>query len=144
MTELICTEESQLTESLVMPLLKHLQAGQVIYLVGDLGAGKTTLTRYLLKAMGYQGRVKSPTYTLVESYSLSSDLTLHHFDLYRVADPMELEMIGMRDYVTAQSICVIEWPDKGRGMIPKADWRIQLTVTEQGRRITMDGPSEIC
>ena len=144
MTEVVCCEESQLTDTAVMPLLKHLKAGQVVYLSGDLGAGKTTFTRYLLQAMGYQGRVKSPTYTLVESYKLSDDLALHHFDLYRVSDPMELEMIGVRDYVNPQSICVIEWPDKGRGMIPASDWRIHLCVEQQGRRITMDGPSENC
>lgn len=144
MTELFCREETQLTDAVVKPLLKHLQAGQVVYLTGDLGAGKTTLTRYLLQAMGFQGRVKSPTYTLVESYALDGDTTVHHFDLYRVAHPMELEMIGVRDYVTAQSICVIEWPDKGRGMIPAADWHIHLNVAAQGRQITMDGPSEIC
>lgn len=110
--------------------------GLVIYLHGDLGAGKTTLVRGILHGMGHVGKVKSPTYTLVEPYVISG-INLYHFDLYRFVDEEEWEASGFRDYFNNQSICFVEWPEKAGKLIPQADLDIQLSPQETGRRIVM-------
>ncbi len=102
----------------------------IIYLRGHLGAGKTTLVRGVLRALGFAGRVKSPTYALVEVYAISR-LNLYHFDFYRLKDPNEWHEAGFRDSVTAQAICLIEWPEKALGAdvpLPSADLDIQLAA----------------
>ena len=117
------------TEQFGAELFKTVPSKCLIFLYGDLGARKTTMVRGFLRAAGYKGVVKSPTYTLVEDYTIAGR-KIFHFDLYRVVDPEELKWIGIRDYFDQDSVCFIEWPDKGKGFLPEPD--IIITLKEQG------------
>jgi len=116
----------------------QLQGGDVVYLVGDLGAGKTTLVKGIIHGLGYSGSVTSPTYTLVESYEFA-DFNVYHFDLYRLESPEELEFLGIRDMVGDQSVILVEWPDKGQGVLPVADHLIDITYKDSGRAVNISG-----
>ena len=116
-------------------------SGLVVYLEGDLGAGKTTLVRGLLRALGDQGPVKSPTYTLVELHAISG-LDLYHFDFYRFNQAEEYLDAGLDEYFDGRGVCVAEWPERAAPYLPPADLRIVLTVCADGRDVRIDAPSE--
>ncbi|MCP4272488.1 MAG: tRNA (adenosine(37)-N6)-threonylcarbamoyltransferase complex ATPase subunit type 1 TsaE [Gammaproteobacteria bacterium] len=122
-------------------LAKHLSAPLVCYLKGDLGVGKTRLVRAMIQSLGYNGNVKSPTYTLVEPYQLQG-INIYHFDLYRISDPEELDFFGIRDYFDHQSVSFIEWPDKGKGWLNAADLTILLEFNGDGRKLQLRGLTE--
>lgn len=113
----------------------------VVYLHGDLGAGKTTLVRALLHALGHTGRVKSPTYTLLEQYQ-AGGLHLCHFDLYRFRDETEWEAAGFRDEFDGRNICLVEWPEKAQGLVPQADLEIVFEILASGRNIALHANTE--
>ena len=126
------------TQALAQVLATHFKQG-IVYLIGDLGAGKTTLSRYFLHSLGHQGAVKSPTYTLVEPYQVNGQ-DIFHFDLYRLNDPYELELMGIRDYLdTPNALCLFEWPSKGGDEIPAAELIIQMekSADEMSRIATL-------
>lgn len=129
------------TQALGARLARVLEPGLSVWLSGDLGAGKTTLARGLLRELGYVGRVKSPTYTLVELYPFSR-FNLYHFDLYRFADPDEWEDAGFREYFNDTSLCLVEWPEKGGELLPQPDIRVQLDIPDAGRTATVRGLTE--
>jgi tRNA threonylcarbamoyladenosine biosynthesis protein TsaE len=120
--------------------------GGLIFLEGDLGAGKTTFSRGLMRGYDHQGPVKSPTYTLVETYDITTDaaqpLTVCHFDLYRLGDPEELEFMGIRDYLEGAHLCLMEWADKGLGLLPAADLVLSIADIPDGRQLTWQAGTE--
>ncbi|MEH6504317.1 MAG: tRNA (adenosine(37)-N6)-threonylcarbamoyltransferase complex ATPase subunit type 1 TsaE [Cycloclasticus sp.] len=123
-------------------LAAQLKPGMLVFLVGNLGAGKTTLVRGILRGLGHLGAVKSPTYNIVEPYSINEQ-TVFHFDLYRLMDVEELEYMGIRDYLTDDSICFIEWPDKGDGLLPKPDIQIEIKINGSERELLVTPPLEL-
>ncbi|MES3009006.1 MAG: tRNA (adenosine(37)-N6)-threonylcarbamoyltransferase complex ATPase subunit type 1 TsaE [Pseudomonadota bacterium] len=118
----------------------HATLGGRIFLSGDLGAGKTTLTRGLIRAYGVEGAIKSPTYTLVEPYE-QPGCNIYHFDLYRLADPEEVEFLGVGEYFDDANLCIIEWAEKGQGYLPAPDLQITLAHEGTGRRIAWQAAS---
>lgn len=126
--------DSDAQEAIGRALATALAGRGVVYLQGDLGAGKTTLTRGILRGYGHTGNVKSPTYTLVEPYDLGA-VTAYHFDLYRLTDPEELELLGIRDYCRPDTLSVIEWPDRGQPFLPPADLTITIRANADGREL---------
>ena len=118
-----------------------IEPGLYVALSGNLGAGKTTLTRGILRGLGYQGKVKSPTYTLVELYNLSK-LDLYHFDFYRFNDPREWLDAGFRDYFEPRNICLVEWPERARDLLPVPDLTVSLDAEGDGRRARLGAGTE--
>ena len=125
------------TEALGAALASGARPGRVIHLRGDLGAGKTTLVRGLLRALGHAGRVKSPTYTLVEPYELSS-LHFYHFDFYRLKNQEEWKQTGFREYFNAQALCAVEWPERAHGLLAPPDLDIELRFEGEHRRARLE------
>lgn len=129
--------DEQATLALGAELAQQFSEGGIILLHGDLGAGKTTLVRGILNAFGYKGAVKSPTYTLVEPYCLNG-MNIYHFDLYRLADPEELEYVGGRDYFDTDALCLIEWPEKAQGFLPTEDASVTLSYIGNSREAKIE------
>ena len=121
-------------------IAKALEGRGVVYLEGNLDMGKTTLSRGIIRSFGHTGAVKSPTYTLVEPYEFGS-VNVYHFDLYRLASPEELEFLGVRDYFDGDNLCLVEWPEKGAGALPRPDLTITIDAVGAGRRLTLTGVS---
>ena len=119
----------------------NLESSCVIYLIGDLGAGKTTLAQNFIGYFGFD-KVKSPTYTLVESYQNES-IDIHHFDCYRLSDPEELEYIGIREYLKPNSLQLIEWPELGKGAIAHSDISINISGSGDIRTVNITSQTKI-
>ena len=122
-------------------LASALEPGLVVYLIGELGAGKTTLARGVLRGLGHPGKVKSPSFALVEPY-IFSRLYLYHFDFYRFTDPRELGDAGFREYFNPASVCLVEWPELAAGVVPPADIKITLKLADVGRELEIDADTE--
>ncbi|MBI5911474.1 MAG: tRNA (adenosine(37)-N6)-threonylcarbamoyltransferase complex ATPase subunit type 1 TsaE [Betaproteobacteria bacterium] len=129
------------TRALGARLARVIEPGLFVYLHGDLGSGKTTLARGLLRGLGYQGRVKSPTYTLVELYTVSR-LNLYHFDFYRFREPKEWCDAGFNEYFNDASVCLVEWPEKAAGLLPVADLGIAFAFAGDGRDLEIRAGTE--
>lgn len=129
------------TRALGAGLAQSIEPGLLVYLHGDLGSGKTTLARGLLRALGHTGRVKSPTYALVEVYTISR-LNLYHFDFYRFRDPKEWRDAGFSEYFNDSSVCLVEWPEKAAGLLPPADLDIALEFAGDGRDLSIRAGTE--
>ena len=135
-------ESEQELEALAAQFAKNSNRDLVIFLQGDLGAGKTTFARGFLRGCGVEGIVKSPTYTLVEPYQLNDGKMCYHFDLYRLTHGEELEFTGARDYFDGHSTCLVEWPEKADGFLPVPDIICLLDYHQQGRRASFSGLSD--
>ncbi len=135
-------KDEQAQERLGACIAGHCPPGTVIHLEGDLGAGKTTLTRGFIQGLGHEGRVKSPTYTLIEPYEVAGRHLLH-LDLYRLSDPEELEYLGLRDHLDGESIFLVEWPEKGGELLPPADLGILIDHLDEGRRVSLEPRSPL-
>lgn len=128
--------DEQATLDFGAKLAKLMPEKGVVFLHGPLGAGKTTLVRGFLHALGHMGSTKSPTYTIVEPYEIETR-QIYHFDLYRIADPEELEYLGFRDYLDENCLCLIEWPEKGLHFLPEADLEMSLNYEGEARSIKL-------
>jgi len=129
------------TLALGAALAPSLCPGMVIYLCGDLGSGKTTVVRGVLRALGITEKIKSPTFTLVEPYTISS-LYLYHFDFYRFNHSNEWVDAGLREYFNRESVCLVEWPEKAGGQLPVPDLTIKIIVDRSGRSVTLSSDTE--
>ncbi len=139
-TKTISTEEEML--ALGAAIARACTPGMTIGLHGDLGAGKTVFCRGFLRALGHEGNVKSPTYTLVEPYELASGF-VYHFDLYRLSHPDELSFIGLDDYLTKDSIALIEWPEQGKGVLPALDIVCHISIDGDQRAVRFEGATPV-
>jgi len=136
----IADEQEQI--ALAKRVAKYLSTSFVMLLKGDLGVGKTTFARGFIQASGFDGIVKSPTYTLVEPYPITHNRMCYHFDLYRLADAEELEFIGARDYFNNTDVCLIEWPERAEGFLPPADWICEFSHHDEGRNLQISANTE--
>lgn len=136
------TESAEQTELIASKLASVIKKGMIIHLQGDLGAGKTTFARGFINALGHSGAVKSPTYNIVQSYQ-TDQFMIYHFDLYRLSDPEELEAMGIRDYFDGDSICLLEWPENGKSLLPPPDILVNLDYENENRQIKFEPISEL-
>lgn len=141
MPNLFHTDTEEDLQKLAANIAETAKAGAVIFLYGPLGAGKTTFTRGFMRAIGYTDKVKSPTFALVEPYEIA-DLSIFHFDFYRVEDANELEQIGIREYFSPTSICIIEWPEKGFPLLPLPDLACYIAFAEKGRDVRIEASTD--
>lgn len=136
-------ESEDATRALGAQLARGLRPGLAVYLSGELGSGKTALVRAMLEALGISGKIKSPTYTIVEPYQ-SGELAVYHFDFYRFRNAAEWEEAGLREYFNARSVCLVEWPEKAGPDLPRPDWAIRLTVVApEIRDLELDAATEL-
>lgn len=147
MSRVLATKQCFLSDetqqvALAKLVAQQLESSFVMFLQGDLGVGKTTFARGFIQASGFTGVVKSPTYTLVEPYPISHHRMCYHFDLYRLAEPEELEFIGARDYFNEKDVCLVEWPEKAHGFLPAADWVCVFSHHRQGRNLEISALSD--
>lgn len=142
MTQLrLSSDSAASTEAVAVRLAQCCQATAiVIHLIGELGAGKTTFCRGFLHGLGYQGNVKSPTYTVVEPYRVG-ERDIYHFDLYRINAYDELEAIGIRDYFNGQSLCLVEWPERAEGELATPDLSVSIHYQGEARRLLLESSS---
>lgn len=127
-------EDEQATLAYGAALCERLEAADVVFLHGDLGAGKTTLVKGILRGLGHTGSVKSPTYTLLEPYELPT-ITVYHFDFYRIADSRELEFVGIDELMDSVALKLVEWPENAIDRLPRADVEVWLQFDDRGRRV---------
>ncbi|MBE9564999.1 MAG: tRNA (adenosine(37)-N6)-threonylcarbamoyltransferase complex ATPase subunit type 1 TsaE [Proteobacteria bacterium] len=139
--QIFLADESQQI-ALAKTVAKHLKTSFVMLLKGNLGVGKTTFARGFVQASGFDGVVKSPTYTLVEPYPISYDRMCYHFDLYRLSDPEELEFTGARDYFNETDVCLVEWPENAEGFLPRADWVCEFSHLDEGRNLLISSQTD--
>ena len=138
--ELLGEEATVALGGQIADAIANIKAPLLITLTGDLGAGKTTLSRGILQRLGHVGAVKSPTYTLIEPYELPLG-AVYHCDLYRLADAEELEYMGFADYLTHAALCLVEWPEKGEGFLPRPSVAVQISSSQRGRCVTLEANS---
>lgn len=138
----MCSASAQTTETIAAGLAECCRGiPLLIYLSGELGAGKTTFCRGFLHGLGHQGNVKSPTYTVVEPYDITG-MPIYHFDLYRINSFDELEAIGIREYFNGQALCLVEWPERAEGGLPKADMEFELHYNGEARKLLCKAGTE--
>ena len=125
-----------------MELAARMGNSSLVTLSGELGSGKTTLARGVLRGLGYEGRVKSPTYTLVEIYECGQK-SIYHFDFYRIQDPLELELVGIPELLTSDTIRLVEWPSLGGDHVPSADISIEIEASGEGRLVRIECTSAV-
>ena len=135
-------KDHEATEQLAVKFAKVMPKNRVVYLYGDLGAGKSTFARAFIQALGFKGSVKSPTYTLLEVYQYGDDKQALHIDLYRIAEPEEVEYLALDSYEKSATVTLIEWPEKGEGFIPSADIKLFFSMCERGRNIDIEAQND--
>jgi tRNA threonylcarbamoyladenosine biosynthesis protein TsaE len=135
-------KDHEATEQLAIMLAKVMPKNMIVYLYGDLGAGKSTFARAFIQALGFKGSVKSPTYTLLEVYQYDDDKYALHMDLYRIAEPEEVDYLALESYEKSATVTLIEWPEKGEGFIPLPDIKVFFSMYDGGRNLDIEAQND--